>query len=28
VIPDAGHDLTLEQPAETARRVGDFFLGG
>lgn len=28
VVAGAGHDLTLEQPAETARRVGDFFLGG
>jgi 3-oxoadipate enol-lactonase len=25
VIEDAGHDLTLEQPAETARRVAAFF---
>lgn len=26
VIADAGHDLTLEQPEVTARRVADFFL--
>lgn len=27
VIANAGHDLTLEQPEATARRVADFFLG-
>jgi 3-oxoadipate enol-lactonase len=26
VIPDAGHDLTLEQPVATAERVAAFFL--
>jgi 3-oxoadipate enol-lactonase len=26
VIADAGHDMTLEQPEDTARRVADFFL--
>ena len=28
VIADAGHDLTLERPAATARRVAAFFLEG
>ncbi len=28
VMEDAGHDLSLEQPGETARRVAQFFRGG